>query len=254
MTMPRIASAPTATQDAPAAHPAAGRGAALAGYAVTLLVVAYSMALRFNHFQGGAWDNGVFLLDGWRTLLGQVPNVDCVSGYPGAFEYLVALAFRLTGLHLAATQWLMAALSLVAATVTYFGLRPYFAPLGACAGACFVFYLYAWLSVPSPGMVAQLFFLATVLVLGRPQFNPDVRTLALLAALGGFCLYFKQTGIVSLTGVALALGCDAVLRGTDSRRAAVLTALPHALPFAAFLAARAAPHIPFRNYSSYYSW
>lgn len=172
-----------------------------------LLVVLAAMSYyRLDLWQNFLWDGGNLLLSAWRVSLGEIPNIDFRSGYPGAYDLIVGSAFRVFGSGYEVYGIFLAAILIAVATGVTLGTVTWHGPLVAC-GLGWTTYLVSsrYLSL-EPGTWVQIIFLICFFLI------LNGRRSLWIPCLLGVAFWFKQTAVLGCVGYLLVLSVD-YLRG-----------------------------------------
>lgn len=174
----------------------------LGSYAL-LLIVLFMIGKAKIGILEWHWDDGNVLYDTWRVMLGQVPNVDFVSGYPGGYFFISATFMRFLGINVLAAHTHALVNLLLLATIVYVlcllftGVRV--AMLIAFLSASWS--MLAWW-VATPGDTAQMGLLLAVLASLR-WMRTDAREwrwVLMVGLLLGATFTVKQTAVIGGMG------------------------------------------------------
>ena len=183
------------------------RGALAAG----LVVAAYVACLRrYGIFE--PVDEGLLLVQAWRTAHGEMPYVDFHTGYGPLYFRLQSLLVAAGGL--AAVRWMLVATHAVGAALLYALARRVSGPaLAAVAVAVEVAFFLpvapargAPFNAPYPGWYAGVAGVAVAVLLTRPR---GVRVAAAGVVCGLVFAIKPNSGILLAAGAATAIALDA---------------------------------------------
>lgn len=211
-------------------------------YLLLMVLIAVSY-YRLYLWQNFIWDGGNQLLFAWRASLGEIPNIDFRSGYPGAFELIAGLVFHFFGSGYEVYAiflsffLILAALGVALGTVTWHG------PLIA-AGLGWGTYLVSsrYLSL-EPGTWVQIIFLICFFFLLKGHRTPWI------ACLLGIAFWFKQTAVLGGVGYGLVLSVDYLRRDRrkDSLFFRTIVLAPHLILLALYFFSRSRSSPSFQN-------
>jgi hypothetical protein len=151
-------------------------------------------------------DEGMIGQSAERVLTGGIPHVDYEEPYTGGLTWLHAGVFKLAGIDLLYTRWLLFAGAAVAQALTYLILRRFLGPIGAAVG---VWTALGW-SFPNyfaalPSWWVLVCALGCLWAFVRYVETGLVRYAALAGLTAGLSILIKQTGLYVLVALVMAL-------------------------------------------------